>query len=53
MGPLLAFGLEDASWLSCLDLVALFFCFSLLDSVQFVGKVALRKELLVVFVLEA
>ena len=54
MRPLLAFAIVVASWLSCLDLEALAFafCFGILDSVQFVAKVALRKELLVVFVLE-
>ena len=49
MRPLLVFGLVVASWLSLIGFAGI----GILDSVQFVAKVALRKELLVVFVLEA
>lgn len=37
MGPLLAFGLEEASWLSLIGLGGIGFCCGLLDSVQFVA----------------
>lgn len=53
MRPLLAFAIVVASWLSLIGFGGIGFCFGILDRVQFVAKVALRKELLVVFVLES